>query len=261
VLIFGSSNRRNRRRPEGKSRFRLPAIAWKRWSGVAASLLFVGCAVFGVRAALDQPIRSVTIEGRFQRVSPLDVEKVIREHSVGVGLIAVDLEELATAVRGVSWVDSARVARRWPRGLSVFVVEQVPVARWGASGLLNVRGELFVNDARHLPPELPELNGPPGSEQRLTERYLAAQGRLEEAGMRLSSLRLDPRGAWAFTLDNGVAVRLGRRQVEERFDRFMAAAARIVATRADDIDYVDLRYSNGFAIGWKGASKEGGRRG
>lgn len=255
------SSRRNRRRSEGRKRFRLPTLDWKRWSGVAASVVFVGAAVFGIRAALDQPIRQVSIEGRFQRVSPLDVEKVIRELSGGQGLVAADLDALAVAVGEVPWVDTARVARRWPHGLSVFVVEQVPVARWGATGLLNVRGEIFVNDVRHIPPELPQLAGPPGSEQQLTERYLAAQARLEEAGLRLQALRLDPRGAWAFTLDNGVAVRLGRRQVDERFDRFMGAAARIVATRAGDIDYVDLRYSNGFAIGWKGAGKEGGRRG
>jgi cell division protein FtsQ len=260
VIAFRRS-KTNRRREKGQSILRLSALDWKRWSAVATSLALVGCAGLGLRAALDQPIQTVQIEGRFQRVSPLDVEKVIRERSAGTGLVAVDLEALAAAVGEVAWVDSARIARRWPRGLSVFLVEQVPVARWGATGLLNVRGELFVNDARHLPPELPQLDGPPGSEQRLTERYLAAQGRLVEAGMRLTTLQLDPRGAWAFTLDNGVAVRLGRRQVDERFDRFMAAAARIVATRADDIDYVDLRYSNGFAIGWKGASKEGGRRG
>jgi cell division protein FtsQ len=148
------------------------------------------------------------------------------------------------------------VARSWPSGLRVFVVEQTPVARWGESGLLNTRGEVFVNDARHIPPELPELVGPPGSETLMTQRYLAVQGRLEEAGMRLAQLRLDERGAWEFVLDNGVRLRLGRLQVDERFDRFMAAAARIVASRADEIAYVDLRYATGFAIGWKSKGNE-----
>ena len=70
--------------------------------------------------------------------------------------------------------------------------------------------------------------------------------------MRLSRLRLDERGAWELSLDNGVPLRLGRcAAVDERFDRFIAAAARIVATRATEIRYVDLRYANGFAIGWR----------
>jgi len=174
----------------------------------------------------------------------------------GQGLVTVDLDAVGAAVRQIPWVDRASVARAWPRGLRVFVVEQSPVARWGESGLLNIRGEVFVHDARHIPPELPELVGPPGSEKLMTTKYLAVQGRLVEAGMRISQLRFDERGAWEFVLDNGVHLRLGRQEVDERFDRFMVAASRIVATRAAEIAYVDLRYATGFAIGWRSGGKE-----
>jgi cell division septal protein FtsQ len=34
----------------------------------------------------------------------------------------------------------------------------------------------------------------------------------------------------------------------------MLAGARLVSQRATDIAYVDMRYSNGFAVGWKGGS-------
>jgi hypothetical protein len=40
----------------------------------------------------------------------------------------------------------------------------------------------------------------------------------------------------------------------------MRAGARIVAARAGEIAYVDLRYANGFAVGWRTASG-GVRRG
>jgi cell division protein FtsQ len=72
--------------------------------------------------------------------------------------------------------------------------------------------------------------------------------------MRLAALELDARGAWNLTLDNGVVVRLGRRQIDDRFERFMLAAAKLVSQRATDINYVDMRYSNGFAVGWKGGA-------
>jgi cell division protein FtsQ len=52
-------------------------------------------------------------------------------------------------------------------------------------------------------------------------------------------------------LENGVTVRLGRSSMDDRFDRFMETAARIVTARAAEIAYVDLRYANGFAIGWR----------
>lgn len=259
MFSISANRKRNRRREPAPRRLRLPQFDWKRWGRVLLAGSVLLAAGLGIRVALNQPIESVAVEGRLQRVSPLDVEKAVRQISRGQGLVAVNLEAVAGAVRSIPWVDSATVGRSWPRALRVFVVEQVPVARWGETGLLNTRGELFVNDARHIPPELPELAGPPGSQGMVTERYLAAQGRLVETGMRLASVRLDPRGAWEFSLDNGVAVRLGRRQVDERFERFMLAAARIVGTRAADIAYVDLRYANGFAIGWRTGKEDRSR--
>ena len=67
-------------------------------------------------------------------------------------------------------------------------------------------------------------------------------------------MRLDDRGAWELDLANGVTVRLGRRQFDERFDKFITAAVKIVTQRGDDIAYIDMRYTNGFAIGWRSSS-------
>jgi cell division protein FtsQ len=52
-------------------------------------------------------------------------------------------------------------------------------------------------------------------------------------------------------LDSGVTVRLGRRDVDERLDRFIRTASQVISHRLNDITYVDMRYSNGFAIGWR----------
>jgi len=135
--------------------------------------------------------------------------------------------------------------------LHVTVTEQTAAARWGESGLLNTRGELFVREATHVPAELPRLSGPDGSESQVAQRYLSLQGRMLEAGMRIAALRLDERGAWEMDLDSGVTVRLGRRDVEERLDRFIKTTSQVIVHHLSEINYVDMRYSNGFAIGWR----------
>jgi cell division protein FtsQ len=222
---------------------------WKRWAGTVLGLAGVIGAIGVIRFALDQPIQTVSLAGRFQRVSPMDVEKAVRTVSRGQGLVGVDLHAVADAVRRIPWVDSVSVGRSWPRGLSIHVIEQVPVARWGDKGLLNARGEVFVNAAGHLPDELPELIGPEGTQASVTRQYLAVHGRLTQAGLQLARVQLDPRGAWEYSLDNGVVLRLGRHQVDERFDRFLTSATRVLSARSQDIAYIDLRYSNGFAVG------------
>jgi len=169
----------------------------------------------------------------------------------GAGLLSVDLAAVHRALHNIPWVDAVSVQRAWPRGLNVLVIEQVAAARWGEHGLLNTRGELFTTDERHIPPELAQLSGPKGEEAEVAQRYLSAQGRLQQAGLRLTAMRLDARGAWELDLANGVTVRLGRRQVDERFDKFITAALKLVTQRGDDIAYIDMRYTNGFAIGWR----------
>jgi cell division protein FtsQ len=241
---------------------RAPSPAPARAASIPARRLAIPLASFAALAgaiglglvALNRPIQTVDIAGRFQRVSPLDVERAIRSSVHGAGLVSVDLAAVSRAVERLPWVDTASIARSWPRGLTVHIVEQVPAARWGESGLVNARGELFEGDARHIPLELPRLSGPEGSEPAVAQRYLAMQGRLIEAGMRLTALRLDARGAWEFDLDNGVTVRLGRKRVDERFETFIEVASKIVAQRAGDIAYVDMRYANGFSIGWRGSA-------
>jgi cell division protein FtsQ len=212
-------------------------------------LVLVG-ALGALSWALDRPVRVISIDGSFQRVSPGEIEKAVAPFATQ-GFMSADLADIQRAVETLSWVDHARIARRWPNSLRVTVIEQTAAARWGESGLLNTRGELFVRTATHVPAELPHLSGPEGSESQVAQRYLAAQGRMLEAGMRIAALRLDERGAWEMDLDSGVTVRLGRRDVEERIERFIHTASQVIAHRLTEISYVDMRYSNGFAIGWR----------
>jgi cell division protein FtsQ len=245
---------KNRRKQSAERRWRLPQINWRAFGISLAGVVGICAAAGVVMWGLDQPIRTVSVSGRFQRVAPVDVERVVKERVRGAGLLSVDLAAVHQALHSIPWVDAVSVQRSWPRGLTVLVIEQVAAARWGERGLLNTRGELFATDERHIPPELAQLSGPEGKEAEVAQRYLAAQGRLQQAGLRLTAMRLDARGAWELDLANGVTVRLGRRQVDERFDKFITAALKLVTQRGDDIAYIDMRYTNGFAIGWRSSA-------
>jgi cell division protein FtsQ len=252
---------KNRRKPS-EARFTLPPINWRALGLVLGSLALIGAGALAVTWGLNQPIRTVAVAGRFQRVAPVDVERVVKAQVHGAGLLSADLAAVRRAIHTLAWVDAVSVQRAWPRGLDVLVIEQTAAARWGERGLLNTRGELFDSDERHIPPELARLDGPDGKESVVAQRYLAAEGRLMQAGVRLTAMRLDARGAWEFDLANGVTVRLGRRQVDERFEKFMNTALKLVTQRGEDIAYVDMRYTNGFSIGWRGnAARGAGREG
>jgi cell division protein FtsQ len=254
-MIGKPKNRRKQSERNGSSLVsKLPKLNWKRIGMTVASLAGVSAAAGVILWSLDQPIDKVQVAGRFARVSAADVERAVKQEVRNVGLVSVDLDTVRNAIESIPWVDSVTVQRAWPHGLTVVVTEQVAAARWRQSGLLNTRGELFVADARHVPLELAQLSGPDGTQTEVAKRYLAWQSRVAEAGMRITSVRYDARGAWEFDLGNGVTVRLGRRQTDDHFERFMSTAVKAVSQRASDIEYVDMRYTNGFAIGWRGVT-------
>jgi cell division protein FtsQ len=74
-------------------------------------------------------------------------------------------------------------------------------------------------------------------------------------GLDVRRLNLDLRGAWELTLQNGIEIRLGRRDVEQRTDLFLDVVADIISSRESEIEFADMRYSNGFTIGWKNGTQ------
>jgi cell division protein FtsQ len=255
------NRRRNpRRRGDGGSRrllpesLALPRLPWRRVALGAGVVGGIAAVVAGLLAFLNQPIETIEVQGRFAHLTVLGVQQAARAPLHGSGLVGVRLDDVARAVRMLPWAGTVSVERRWPHGLVVHVEEQQAVGVWNGAGLVNAQGQVFRSDAGAAMPDLPRLAGPAGTEADVVARFLALQGRVTKAGMHLASLQQDARGAWTLTLDNGVTVRLGRKQLEERLARFTDVALRLVAQRAQEIDYIDLRYSNGFAVGWRGAT-------
>ncbi len=254
---------RRRRRREPPPRFavlrglaaRLHPAAIVR--GVVVLAVLGALAVAGYRL-LDVPVTQVTLEGSFRRVSNGELEEVTRAF-LPAGFLTADLRALRRALEAVPWVDVARVRRVWPDGVLISVTEHVAVARWNETGLLNARGELFIRDSRHVPQELPALAGPDGRENEVAQRHLDYRAQLEPLGLSTLALSVDARGAWRIRLRGGdggssVEVRLGRRDPDARMRSFVESASGLVLASGDRIDYVDMRYGNGFAVGWHESS-------
>jgi cell division protein FtsQ len=243
-----------RRKQKKAARFSLPRIRLGRVVAPVVAITAVVATYFLSATMLDRPIRSIEINGPFQRVTALQIEEAI-SHELEDGFVSADLAGIQQSIVEMPWIDQATVARRWPSRLRITVTEQVPAAIWGERGLLNVRGELFVSDARHIPAELPRLSGPEDRSAEVAKRYLDVRERLIPVGLDLRRVHLDARGAWDMTLHNGVEVRIGRREVNARTDLFLDIVADIITGRATEIEYVDMRYNNGFTIGWNNGSR------
>ncbi len=215
------------------------------------TLATLAAAFFGAQALLDRPVNKLQLHGVFQRVTPIQVEAALAP-ALDHGFLSSDLDELRRLVETLDWVDEVAIERVWPDTLVVRVVEHQAAARWGDTGLLNTGGELFTDESRYGFPELPRLVGPRGDERRVASQYLALRGRLAEANLTLDTLSMDERGAWQIELASGQEIRLGRRDLERRVDRLFEVVVPVMAAEMQRVSYIDLRYTNGFSVGWLG---------
>jgi cell division protein FtsQ len=195
------------------------------------------------------PMRQLQIEGSLRYLSHAELQAQVGPYVQG-GFFNVDVAAIQRAAQELDWVDRVSVRRVWPDTLRLHVQEQRAVARWGDGALLNQRGERFAAAGREVREPLPRLQGPAGREAALLAQYQELAGILSAAGLQVVRFGQDERRALELTLESGVRMQLGRGDATARVRRFLRAYPSLVASREENLHYVDLRYSNGFAVRW-----------
>lgn len=241
------ADRRKGSRAPGRRR---PGINWGRAFSPLVTLAVVAALLLGARVFLDHPVRNLHMQGSFGRVTPVEVQAAMAP-GLQDSFLSVDLVELRGLVEALDWVRQAQVARQWPDTLVIRVTEHQVAARWGDTALISREGEVFASESRHVFPELPRLAGPPATEQRVVERYLELRRLLGTANLTLAAMSVDERGSWRMQLQGGQTIRIGREDVEQRLDRFFRLAAPLLRNEFDGVGHVDMRYTNGFSVGWR----------
>jgi cell division protein FtsQ len=209
-----------------------------------AALLVLGAAA-GYLARLPAfAMREVRIGNELKHVTREQIEDVVRREVKG-GFFTVNLAAARAAFEQLPWVRGVNVRRQWPVRLDVVLEEHVPIARWGATALVNTHGEVF---RAAYDGELPVFVGPEGAAREIAIQYRYFQRSLAAMGETPVQVQVSARRAWQVKLQSGLTLELGRENIEARFARFVALHARTIGRLERRIDYVDLRYANGFAV-------------
>ncbi|MDH5570891.1 MAG: cell division protein FtsQ/DivIB [Gammaproteobacteria bacterium] len=201
------------------------------------------------------PVKTVRVQGEFSYIEEAMLSKAITEIKTQ-GFFSLDVQAVREQVEQLPWVAQASVRRIWPDTLSLFLVEQKALAYWMDDGLVNLKGELFKPDQATYPKGLPVFNGPENMQAVLTQHYLESNAALNAHGLAVSQVDLTTRRALSLQLNNGIKLVLGREQQQQRLQRFLSVYEQLFATRVNDIEAIDLRYSNGMSVAWRKQNKE-----
>ena len=230
------------------------------WLKVMVIAVFVGGGLYWSVVTLTDPkllpLKVVRTDGKFRYMQRQDLEQAVANLTRG-GFLTVDVAAIRDRARSLPWVDRVSVRRVWPDSLQLWVEEHVPLSRWGEKAMLNARGEVFRPKAGAIPSGFPLLSGPDGSEKELSKYYLAIKVRLGPLGLSIEEITMDERRAWSMKLNNGAVIRLGSKDLEDRLARFYGIYPLLQADKRQ-LQEVDLRYTNGFAVTWKSIAPTAG---
>jgi len=230
--------------------FSLPRVASRLLMSAAALLvaLFAGRAV---QPALNRPLAAVRVDGFLSHLSPAEIAGAAALPP-NVHIFDPELPALRRRIEQLPWVAHARVSRIWPETLDIRVWERTPAARWNDDSLLDTEGAAFTPSASELAPAaiaaLPRLGGPAGRETEVIAAYRALSQALAGSEFAPAGLNLDARGEWRLRTVRGIELRLGDGDPVTHVALLLGAVSRTLGTELDQVDYIDLRYSNGFAV-------------
>lgn len=231
---------------------------WRTLVGVLLAVVCAGAVAWWWRSA-EWPVDVVRIDGTLTHTDRQRLKAVVAGHAEA-GFAGMDLRALRAELEALPWVRSAALRRIWPDTLHVDVREHRPVAEWNGEALVARDGTVF------RPERLPEtdlvrLRGPADHGTEMLTRLRRYQRRLAPLELAIAALEQDARRAWRMELANGIVLRLGRERIESRLARFRVVWPAVLAPRAERIEAVDLRYTNGFAIDWRDGERPDAREG
>jgi cell division protein FtsQ len=228
------------------------SLRWNKswnWSLLLLPLMLAGHFLAQMQQVL--PVRSIQLHGSFDHLDQREVEATLQGY-IGQGFFSLDILQLQQSLQDMAWTDSVSIRRIWPDKIRVAIREKKPVARWDENHLLSDSARVYPADSKQFA-YLPLVHAANHSPAWVLRQFDRLQQRFAAVEEHLVSLRVDSRGAFDIELINGLQIKLGRDDIDHKIDRLASIYLRQILPRREQIERLDLRYSNGFAVAWKKA--------
>ena len=214
---------------------------------VLVVLMLIGAAVVWLYNSDKFPVRQIAMQGKLTYADSKELGATARSYIKG-NIFRADIAGAQEALQKLPWIDSAMIRRRFPDTVEIQLVERIPVARWGDSGLVDTKGNVFK---AKIGIPLPVFEGQPGTGKDMVGHYREFSEILARRQLKIRELVYTPRSAWLVKLDNGIVIRLGRENEIKRLQQFAEIWPGVLRQQQNSLSYVDMRYKDGFSVRYK----------
>lgn len=197
-------------------------------------------------------ITDITIDLKnIENSSVDDIREVAKKYVRSKSFFNVDINYLQSKIENIDWISSANIRRSYPNEIIIFVTEHIPIAIWNNKDYLNQYGEIFTaNKKNNKFPILISKN----NKNKIIFEYLSLFSNdliRHNINEKVVKIIEDDIRSISVILSSGFTIKLGSKNVKEKIDIFFKVYQTLNSSDLSKMRYIDMRYSNGFSVGWK----------
>ena len=194
------------------------------------------------------PIKNVT-SSELINVNKDDISKAVK-YLYSKSFFDIDLNYLKNKLEKIEWVRKINVRRSYPNEIIIDIEEHTPILIWNNKMYINKYGEKFK--VSKIDKNIPILIS---DESRINEVFTY----FKLFNEKLSSRKLDFKitkimeneiRSLTISLSSGINIQLGSKDVNNKIPLFFEIYKSLNTRDLNKIRYIDMRYSNGFSVGW-----------
>ena len=194
------------------------------------------------------PIKNVT-SSELINVNKDDISKAVK-YLYSKSFFDIDLNYLKNKLEKIEWVRKINVRRSYPNEIIIDIEEHTPILIWNNKMYINMYGEKF--NVSKIDKNIPLLIS---DESRINEVFTY----FKLFNEKLSSRKLDFKitkimeneiRSLTISLSSGINIQLGSKDIDIKIPLFFEIYKSLNTRDLNKIRYIDMRYSNGFSVGW-----------
>mgnify|MGYP006075887253 CR=1 FL=1 len=194
------------------------------------------------------PITEIGIKGEYENINKNQID-LIKNKFIKNNFFTVDLHQTRKGFKKLPWIRDVSIRRDWNKfGLLVEIESHKPIGKWNNGGLINSYGEIF-NAAYE--DELPLFIGSDEFVGEMALKYKQINKILEKELMQIATISLSKRLSWEIYTNNQMRFFLGKEgdnNIIKKLEVLIENYQFILSESKSRIEYVDLRYKDGFAV-------------
>ncbi len=197
----------------------------------------------------------VAIQNAADFVTPEELEFYLKTN-IDDSFFTLDVEQVSALLQEYPWIKNVTARKVYPNVLMLVIEEHQPWLNLNNEQLISHEGVIFQPANIERFDTLPLLTGKFGEISDLLSMYHFFSQQMPVNEFRIVQLDFSAHRGWLMKLENGIQLYLGKKDLSERLERFLAVVNELPKTPNKMLSYIDLRYQSGVAVGWENNKRQ-----